>query len=64
MVEKPVRVSLDQARELEAATAGYPAPIRVAMEHRYMLALSCLIAETPRRAGAAVRLDMGLFDLG
>ncbi len=58
MVEKPVCVSLDQARVLEAATAGYPAPIWVAMEYRYMPALSRLIAETPHRTGGVRMLSI------
>ncbi|UKA49394.1 Gfo/Idh/MocA family oxidoreductase [Arthrobacter sp. FW305-123] len=36
LVEKPVCTSAEQADELETLAAGYPAPIWVAMEYRYM----------------------------
>ncbi|WP_308102684.1 MULTISPECIES: Gfo/Idh/MocA family oxidoreductase [Micrococcaceae] len=36
LVEKPVCTSAEQADELEILAAGYPAPVWVAMEYRYM----------------------------
>src|SRR5881396_1422410 len=36
LVEKPVCTSAEQADELEALAAQYPAPVWVAMEYRYM----------------------------
>ncbi|MGO4236470.1 Gfo/Idh/MocA family protein [Pseudarthrobacter sp. YAF2] len=36
LVEKPVCTSAEQADELEVLAAGYPAPVWVAMEYRYM----------------------------
>jgi predicted dehydrogenase len=49
MVEKPACISLEEARRLEALAVGYPAPLWVAMEYRYMPPVARLIAR--RRSG-------------
>ena len=48
LVEKPVCTSAEQADELEVLAAGYPAPVWVAMEYRYMPPVQEVIQAAPQ----------------
>jgi predicted dehydrogenase len=58
MVEKPVCVTFEEARRLEAVCVDYPAPIWVAMEYRYMPAVARLVAEADAATGGVRMLSI------
>lgn len=51
LVEKPLFTSREEMRRIEAMRAGYPAPVWVAMEYRYMPPVARLVAEADEATG-------------
>ncbi|MEM9756721.1 MAG: Gfo/Idh/MocA family oxidoreductase, partial [Pseudomonadota bacterium] len=51
MVEKPLFTAPDQADRIDACVAGYPAPIWVAMEYRYMPPIAAFLAQAEAATG-------------
>lgn len=51
MVEKPLFIDQDEAEAMRAFAAGYPAPVWVAMEYRYMPPVAKFIAEAEAATG-------------
>ncbi len=58
LIEKPACTTLAEAAALEALAAGYPAPLWVAMEYRYMPPVARLIAEAQAATGGIRMLSI------